>query len=74
MFTSGIIITCLLIALTASAPQSMQKLIESVFKPYPPKGQPDIIVGEVIVESNAIAVNKVRITLDPIPADIQNVS
>lgn len=52
----------------------MDELIESVFKPYPPEGQPDIIVGEVIVHSNAIAVdNRVR-TIDPNPADIQNVS
>lgn len=74
MFTSSIIITCLVITLTESAPQSMEELFASVFKPYPPKGQPDIIVGEVIVKSNAIAVdNRVR-TNDLIPEDTQNVS
>lgn len=74
MFTSGIIIICLLISHAVSAPQSMKELIESVFRPYPPSGQPDKIVGEVIVESNAIAVDNRMGSIDPIPADIQNVS
>lgn len=73
MFTSGIIIACLL-TLTVSAPQSMEELIASVFRPYPPKGQPDIIVGEVIVQSNVIAVNNRLRATDPIPADIEKVS